>query len=100
MKFYSAYALLLTTALTMSILAIQVCATHAELTVLVQYLFVGLLWNFVLLGMGVGFMILLIATLFSWVQLYLLITGNIDPHLIESGFFKSIETFLNQLFVK
>lgn len=50
------------------------------------------------MGVGLGFLILTLVSLFSWAQLYLLITGRIDPHLAKEGFFKVLETVINSLF--
>ncbi|MCS5709445.1 hypothetical protein CC99x_011110 [Candidatus Berkiella cookevillensis] len=98
MKFYSAYALLITTWVILSITAINLCVANPEFTSMLYTFLVSPLWGFSLLGMGLGFIILLIATLFSWVQLYLLITGSIDPHLAQSDFFKALEIFMKTLF--
>lgn len=98
MKFYSAYALLITAWVILSIIAMNICMANPEFTSILSILLLSTLWCFSLLGMGLGFIILLIATLFSWVQLYLLVTGSIDPHLAKSDFFKVLEIFMRMLF--
>lgn len=52
---------------------------------------------FVLLGLGIGFPLVLLATILGWVQLVLLMIGNVDPHLAQEGFFKVIHTLFNKI---
>ena len=98
MKFYGAYTLLVIAFITLSAIAIQFCVLHPGYFVILSHFLMSSIWSFSLLGIGLGFMILAIATLFSWGQLYLLVTGSIDPHLVKADFFKVLETFLNSLF--
>ncbi len=47
---------------------------------------------YLLLGLGLGIPLLFLATIFSWLQVILLISGNIDPHLAKEGFFNVLRT--------
>lgn len=47
---------------------------------------------FTLLGLGLGLPLILLATIFGWLQVILLVSGNIDPHLGEEGFFNVLKT--------
>lgn len=52
---------------------------------------------YILLGMGLGLPIIIIATMLGWVHLVMLITGNVDPHLSKEGLFKVLGTLFKNL---
>ena len=52
---------------------------------------------YVVLGIGIGLPIVILATVLGWVQLLLLLSGNIDPHLARDGFISVIKTLFNKI---
>ncbi len=56
-----------------------------------------LLGCFVILGIGAGLPIVILASVLGWVQLVLLVSGNIDPHLAKESFFGVLKTLLKEL---
>jgi hypothetical protein len=52
---------------------------------------------YVVLGIGIGLPIVILATVLGWVQLLLLLSGNIDPHLARDGFINVIKTLFNKI---
>jgi hypothetical protein len=48
----------------------------------------------VLLGVGLGIPLVLLATLFGWVQLILMMNGVILPHLSSKGFIDAVYTLI------
>lgn len=64
---------------------------------LVLMQFINTLGSYVLLGIGLGLPIVFLASVLGWVQLLLLINGNIDPHLSREGFFKVLETLFRKI---
>lgn len=53
--------------------------------------------SYVILGIGIGLPIMLLATVLGWVQLLLLLSGNIDPHLARDGFINVIKTLFKNI---
>jgi hypothetical protein len=52
---------------------------------------------YALLGIGIGLPIVLLASMLGWVHLLLLVSGKIDPHLAEEGFFNVLKTLYEEL---
>ncbi len=52
---------------------------------------------FVLLGIGAGLPIAILAALLGWLQLVLLLSGNIDPHLAKESFMDVLKTMFSKL---
>ncbi|MGD9592993.1 MAG: hypothetical protein AB7V32_10775 [Candidatus Berkiella sp.] len=52
---------------------------------------------FVLLGFGAGLPIVILASVLGWLQLVLLISGNIDPHLAKESFMDVLKTIFSKL---
>jgi hypothetical protein len=48
----------------------------------------------ILLGIGLGIPLVLLATLFGWVQLILTMNGAISPHLSSKGFLDAVYTLV------
>lgn len=96
MKFLSVYALLISVTIALTFFAWQQVHVHPELTGLFYINALGVFWAFALLGLGLGMITLFIAAIMSWLQLALLATGSIDPHLTEAGFFKVLSTILGR----
>lgn len=65
---------------------------HPALNVVFLIQSLHVLSYYVLLGLGVGIPLILLATIFGWLQVFLLISGNIDPHLGKSGFLNVLKT--------
>jgi len=59
--------------------------------------FINTLGCYVLLGIGIGLPIVLLASILGWVQLLLLVNGHIDPHLSREGFFKVLDTLFRKI---
>ncbi len=51
---------------------------------------------YLLLG-SLGLPLVLLASIFGWVQLILLLKGNIHPHLGSEGFFNVLETLFSKI---
>ncbi|MBS0288489.1 MAG: hypothetical protein JSS07_00455 [Proteobacteria bacterium] len=70
-----------------------------------HYAFSGLLFSqcinmlgcYLLLGIGIGLPIVILATILGWIQLVLLLSGNINPHLAKEGFFHVLNTLFSKL---
>ncbi len=93
MRFISAYALLSIATASLCIVALQLVEIYPELSPALCIQALGLSWAFALLGAGIGLITLIIATAMGWLQVALLVTGNINPHMGESGFVKSLTIF-------
>ena len=96
MKFLSAYALLWILAASLTLLAWQQISLNPEMSALFYINILSTAWIFAFLGIGLGLFTLIIAAIMSWLQLALLITGNIDPHLTEARFFKVLSTIIGR----
>ncbi len=56
-----------------------------------------MLGPYVLLGIGAGIPIALLAAVMGWLQLVLLVSGNIDPHLAKESFVGVLKTLFSKL---
>jgi len=97
MRFISAYALLIIATASLCIVAFQLAEIYPELLPIIYIQALGVSWAFTLLGLGVGLVTLVIAAAMSWLQVALLVTGNINPHMGESGLVTSLTTFWQAL---
>tara|TARA_R110002110_G_scaffold271566_1_gene486914 strand:+ start:12027 stop:12332 length:306 start_codon:yes stop_codon:yes gene_type:complete len=95
MKFISAYALLIIATTLLCAVSFQLANIYPALSPLLYLQVLSISWNFALLGLGLGIITLIIAATMSWLQVALLITGNINPHMAEAGFIKALTTFWN-----
>lgn len=69
-----------------------VSAQHFNVYLLMSYLSSSLL-----LGLGISIPLLFLAILLGWVQLLLLITGKIEPHMTEKGLSNILTLLLDTL---
>ncbi len=58
---------------------------------------INMLGCYALLGIGIGLPLLLLASVLSWGQLLLLLSGNIDPHLAKESFFGVLKTLFSKI---
>lgn len=70
---------------------------HPELGNIVFQSSLGALCCYLVLGLGLAIPVLLLAGVLGWLQLALLLAGNIDPHLSREGFFNVLNTLFNKL---
>jgi hypothetical protein len=94
-KFYSAFALLFFAALGLSYATLIISIGNPAVGILCLGL-LNALGCYLLLGLGLAIPLVLLASIFGWLHLVLLLSGKIDPHLSQEGFF----TVLNTLFKK
>lgn len=52
---------------------------------------------YALLGLGIGLPLVILASILGWLQLVLLISGNISPHLAKEGLFKVLDTLFSKI---
>src|SRR5437016_54187 len=96
-KFYIALILIFITFIALSYDTFIIVTRFRELSLIffIQSLFS--LGCYLLLGVGFGLVLVLLATTLGWVQLLLLITGNIDPHLAKEGLLKVLHTLFKKI---
>jgi hypothetical protein len=58
---------------------------------------INLMGCFTLMGIGIGLPLVMLASFFGWVQLLLLLKGNIPPHLAREGFVKVLNTLSSKI---
>lgn len=52
---------------------------------------------YILLGVGIGLPLVILATTLGWVQLILLLSGNVSPHFAKEGFFNVLRTLFTKI---
>lgn len=95
--FYSAFALILFLVLGLSYAVFTIAPPHPELGNLLLQSSLGVLCCYLLLGLGLALPVLLLASVLGWLQLVLLLAGNIDPHLSREGFINVLNTLFQKL---
>lgn len=93
--FYFSLIILIVLTLTLS-LQIATVITHHTLSVLFFSQFTNLIAGYLMLGIGVGLPMVLLASTLSWLQILLLLGGQVDPHLGREGIVKVVKTLLNK----
>lgn len=93
MKFISAYALLIIATVFLCIVARHLATIYPVVSPVLYIQALSIFWCFAFLGLGLGIITLIIAATMSWLQVALLMTGNIAPHMAEAGFVKALTTF-------
>lgn len=96
MKFYSALALTFFIVLGVGYAILMVSIANPALATVTFLSSMSSLSCYLLLGLGLAIPAILLASILGWLQLALLLSGNIAPHLSREGFF----TVLNTLFKK
>ncbi len=95
-KFLSALSLLFVAVLLLGYTAINL-GHHYAFTGLLFSQIINMLGCYFLLGIGIGLPIVLLATILGWIQLVLLLSGNINPHLAKEGLFHVLNTLFSKL---
>ncbi|MCS5710220.1 hypothetical protein [Candidatus Berkiella aquae] len=95
-KFYSVFALIFFVVLGLGYAVLMLSMSDPMLGTITFLSTLSSLSCFLLLGLGLAIPAVLLASILGWLQLALLLSGNIDPHLSREGFF----TVLNTLFKK
>ncbi len=96
-KFYGTIALLGSLILSFCYIIGVILLPATECTSMLFIEGISLLGCYLLLGIGLGFPLVIIATILGWLQLVLLISGNINPHLAREGFFKVVNTLFSKI---
>jgi len=82
-------------ALTFAILNAIEGDPHLSALFLIQHInFIGC---FSLLGIGIGVPLVMLASFFSWIQVVLLLRGNIPPHFAKEGFVRVLNTLTSKI---
>ncbi|HRE30523.1 MAG TPA: hypothetical protein PLD88_00980, partial [Candidatus Berkiella sp.] len=95
-KFYSVFTLILFAVLELGYAVLMLSMSDPTLGTIAFLSSLSSLSCFLLLGLGLAIPAVLLASILGWLQLALLLSGNIDPHLSREGLF----TVLNTLFKK
>lgn len=96
-KFYSAFALILFTVLGLGYAVLMVSIAEPGLLNVVFLGSVSTLCCYALVGVGFAIPVVLLASILGWLQLALLLSGNIDPHLSREGLFTVLDTLFKKL---
>ena len=80
------------------LLSLQVATLLANKSLAVLFFsqFTNIFAGYLMLGIGIGLPMVLLAGTLSWLQILLLLAGQIDPHLGREGFVKVIRTLINK----
>lgn len=95
--FYSAFTLILFMALGLGYMVFSTALSHPELGNMILISSLATLGCYLLVGFGLAIPVLLLASVLGWLQLVLLLAGNIDPHLSREGFFNVLNTLFEKL---
>ncbi|MFI4937592.1 MAG: hypothetical protein ACHQJ6_03670 [Candidatus Berkiellales bacterium] len=96
-QFYFAFILLGIVIFALMTTLWMLCHHHPEISLLFFIQSIYSLACYLLLGIGLGVPLILLATILGWVQLILLLSGNINPHLAREGFLKVLNTLFSKL---
>lgn len=97
MSFYSAFTLVLLSAGLVCYSALSLISQEPTLSVLLVFQSLNFLSSFMLLGIGLGLPLVLIASILGWGQLALLLSGNINPHLGREGFINVLKILFSKI---
>lgn len=95
-KFFYVKLTLLSTLVCFLTAKISYIVMSKQLAILFFSQFSNLLANYILVGFGMGLPLVLLASVLSWLQLLLLLAGEINPHLAKEGFVNVIKTLFNK----
>lgn len=95
--FYCAFALISASLFLLGHTSVVLVNTHPELFSVFILQFLNIFVCYALLGIGIGLPLVLLAGTLGWLQLVLLMSGNIDPHLGSAGFFKVLNTLFSKI---
>ncbi len=92
--FYSAFALILFTVMGLGYAVLMIGIAQPQIATVALLGSMSTLSCYLLLGLGLAIPAILLASVLGWLQLALLLSGNIDPHLSREGFFTVLDTLL------
>gem|GEM_PF-4550003 len=95
--FYGAFALIFFAVLGLGYTVLMACIRQPEMASIVFLGSVSTLCCYLLVGLGMAIPVMLLASILGWLQLALLLCGNIDPHLSREGFFTVLDTLFRRL---
>ncbi len=93
-KFYGAFALILFMVMGLSYAVLMLAIAQPQVATVALLGSLSTLSCYLLLGLGLAIPAILLASVLGWLQLALLLSGNIDPHLSREGFFNVLDTLL------
>lgn len=96
-KFYSAFALIFLTVLGLGYAVLMAAMAQPEVALVVFMGSISTLCCYLLIGLGMAIPVILLASILGWLQLALLLSGNIDPHLSREGFFHVLDTLFRRI---
>lgn len=96
-QFYSLLTILILLFAFATFRILVLLAHHTELTSLFLVQCMNTLSCYFLLGIGIGLPVIILATILGWLQLILLLSGNVNPHLAKEGFFKVLGTLFTKI---
>ena len=70
---------------------------HPSLWAIVLTQGMSILGCFTLLGLGLGIPLIVLASVLGWIQVVLLLTGSIPPHLGKAGLMKVLSTLFSKI---
>lgn len=95
-KIYYVALVFLIAVFLMLFLQIMPLMNHTSLGVLFFSQLTNIFAGYFMLGIGIGLPMVLLAGTLSWLQILLLLGGQIDPHLGREGFVKVLKTLFNK----
>jgi hypothetical protein len=93
-SFLFAYLLIMAALIGLSYEILNLMEDYPVLSSIFYIQFINGFGCFVLLGMGIGLPLAILGSVLGWVQLALLMSGNIDPHLAKEGLVTVLKTIL------
>jgi hypothetical protein len=95
--FYTIFFVLGLILIALGTLSVWIIQLHPALSGIFFIQFINMLGCFILVGIGFGIPVVLLATVLGWVQFLLLVTGTINPHLAREGLFNVLTTLFSKL---
>lgn len=95
--FYCVFTLVLISAVMVCITTLSILLNEPSLNPLFICQCFNFLSSFLMLGMGLGLPLVVIASVLSWGQIMLLVTGNIRPHLGSEGFVNVLKILFSKI---
>lgn len=96
-SFYSALTLVAISAALVGYFSVNLIWKEPLFKLLFVYQCLTILSSYMIVGIGLGLPLIIIAATLSWGQLILLMTGNINPHLGREGFVDVLKILFNRI---
>lgn len=96
-KFYSVFSGTCIALIALSFMLFILLDHHPQYVSLFLMQGLSSLACYILLGIGLGVPLILFATILGWLQLILLLSGEIDPHLKTEGFLNVLKTLFSKI---